>query len=487
MRLVKNKDGYIIKCQDIENGIVKSNDYYCSRCNKTAIFVSSSHRNSSYFRHKNEELDDCYNYNKFNNDYFESNIMSEFHKNWQEIFPNENIEYKIEKKIKNIFADIYISNNTAFDICNIFETSKPTLIIEIQNSAISNETLKERNDFYIDDNTNLLWIFNIKDKCVIEKIVLFNETIIRIRLFGKHYFTELFKINEKPIVLLDNGGLFLYLVINKPDYDIDFIEVKKISRNIFLQELSNIINKEIKNISDTTNNKIKVYDYENSIINIKNTSNENKDKLRYIFYMLEKIPFKFFNTSFEDLLIFKEWYCNDCCFWNYLNNKNCYKCKNSKPFSIDDLIGILSIISNKSDIIRELFIRFIEKNKKEIKTIINFGKYKNEKLIDLPINYLEWLLENKNDKYCKCNKTKNGDICSNCKLYEDIEFIIMYSIERIRRFFNSIFDHGEMMYFDYTIIDFVKNYNKENNKQLLLQIKNKLGNEDCKKYNYVYK
>lgn len=56
----------------------------------------------------------------------------------------------------------------------------------------------------------------------------------------------------------------------------------------------------------------------------------------------------------------------------------------------------------------------------------------------------------------------------------------MYSIERIRRFFNSIFDHGEMMYFDYTIIDFVKNYNKENNKQLLLQIKNKLGNEDFK-------
>ena len=56
----------------------------------------------------------------------------------------------------------------------------------------------------------------------------------------------------------------------------------------------------------------------------------------------------------------------------------------------------------------------------------------------------------------------------------------MYSIERIRRFFNSIFVHGEMMYFDYTIIDFVKNYNKENNKKLLLQIKNKLGNEDFK-------
>jgi hypothetical protein len=48
----------------------------------------------------------------------------------------------------------------------------------------------------------------------------------------------------------------------------------------------------------------------------------------------------------------------------------------------------------------------------------------------------------------------------------------MYSIERIRRFFNSIFDHGEMMYFDYTIIDFVKNYNDTNfNKMVLAECK----------------
>lgn len=206
MRLVKNKDGLIIKCQDIENGIVKSNEYFCNRCNNNVIYVSSSDRNSSYFRHNIKGLDNC-KYYKYNNDDFDCNIMSDFHKNWQEIFPNENIEYKIEKDNKKHFADIYISNNTPFNICNIFETCKNNMIIEIQNSAISYETLKERNNYYIDDDTNLLWIFNIKDKCTIEKIVLFNEILFRIRLNGKHYFTELFKINNKPTILLDNGGL----------------------------------------------------------------------------------------------------------------------------------------------------------------------------------------------------------------------------------------------------------------------------------------
>ena len=235
MRLVKNKEGLIIKCQDIENGIVRSNDYFCNRCDNYVIFVSSSNRNSSYFRHKKQ----CCNYYKFNNDdNLDYNIMSDFHKNWQEIFPNENIEYKIEKNNKKHFADIFISYISPFNISNIFENCKNNIIIEIQYSQISYETLKDRTEHYIDTDTNLLWIFNIKDKCIIEKIVLFNETILRVRLTGKHYFTELFKINNNHKILLDNGGLFLYLVINHPEYDNEFLEVKKISRKIFLQELA---------------------------------------------------------------------------------------------------------------------------------------------------------------------------------------------------------------------------------------------------------
>ncbi len=32
MRIARNSEGSLIKCQDIENGVVKSNEYYCNNC-----------------------------------------------------------------------------------------------------------------------------------------------------------------------------------------------------------------------------------------------------------------------------------------------------------------------------------------------------------------------------------------------------------------------------------------------------------------------
>lgn len=131
MRLARNSEGSIIKCQDIENGIVRSNEYYCNKCDNKVYYVSGSERNCSHFRHEQDKSCIYYN-NQCKNDCFESNIMSEFHRNWQEIFPNENIEYKITKNNKKHYADIYISSHTIFNICDIFETSKNNIVIEIQ-------------------------------------------------------------------------------------------------------------------------------------------------------------------------------------------------------------------------------------------------------------------------------------------------------------------------------------------------------------------
>ena len=114
----------------------------------------------------------------------------------------------------------------------------------------------------------MLWIFNVNGKCDTERVVLFNETIYRLRLKRTHYFTELFRIKEKPNILLDNGRIYLYLIINKPEYDKELLQVKKISKKIFLQQISNILGKEIKHVCNTSNNKFKVYDYENIIMNI---------------------------------------------------------------------------------------------------------------------------------------------------------------------------------------------------------------------------
>jgi len=462
MRLAQNNEGNLIKCQDIENGIIKSNEYYCNKCNNIVFFVSKSERNCSYFKHKNNS---CIYYISKDNNYYEENIMSKFHMNWQEMFPNENIEYKIEKNNKIHYADIYISNDNVFNIFNIFEKNKNNLIIEIQYSAISYDTLYERETFYVSNNTNLLWIFDIKNKCEIEKIVLFKETIYKIRLNSKHYFTELFKINNNPNILLDNGGLNLFLIINNPCYDKDLLIVKKINKSLFLNELSKILNKKLIHNFDTSNNKINLYDYESII----NKCNQNKNELRYIFYILETIPFCELNDMFDEYDILKcnydfKWSCNNCSFKNYWNKNNCYKCKYSKPFNIDDLISILSILSNKNKSIINLFVNFIEKNKTKIKSKLNFGKYSNYKLVDIPIDYLKWLCDNKNDKYCKCHKN-NDYFCINCKLYEDIYYILRYSKENIINKFMSIIDCDNIRYFDYTITDFVDNYNKCNNKK----------------------
>lgn len=52
MRLARNSEGSIIKCQDIENGVVKSNEYYCNKCDNIVFYISGSERNCSHFRHK---------------------------------------------------------------------------------------------------------------------------------------------------------------------------------------------------------------------------------------------------------------------------------------------------------------------------------------------------------------------------------------------------------------------------------------------------
>jgi len=481
MRLATNSEGYIIKCQDIENGVVKSNEYYCNKCDNVVFYISGSERNCSHFRHKKDKS--CIYYDNQNtDDCFEANIMSEFHSNWQEIFPNENIEYKIENNDKKHYADIYISSHTTFNICDIFETDKNNMVIEIQYSAISYYTLYEREKHYTSDDTNLLWIFNVNGKCDIERVVLFNETIYRLRLKGKHYFTELFRIKEKPNILLDNGGIYLFLIINKPEYDKELLQVKKISRKIFLQQISNILDKEIKHVCDTSNNKVKVYDYENTIMNIQEISNKNKDQLRYIFYVLETIPFSYLNEMFEqyddNIDNDEKWYCDNCSFNNFCSNYKCWKCKCSKPFNMNELVSILSIISNKNQHIIDIFIRFIEKNKANINTTISFGKYLGYELVDIPSKYLDWLKENRNDMYCKCHIC--NDICKNCKLYEDINYVLRYSCKSIKEFFMTFYKHDDIRYFDYTFTDFVYNYNKTNDSNILLQINNRLYNEDFK-------
>src|SRR5690606_384153 len=65
-----------------------------------------------------------------------------WHKSWKESFPIENREVVIEKYDKKHFADLYTCDD---------------IIIELQNSSISSEMIKEREEFY---GKKLLWVLN---------------------------------------------------------------------------------------------------------------------------------------------------------------------------------------------------------------------------------------------------------------------------------------------------------------------------------------
>jgi hypothetical protein len=115
----------------------------------------------SYFRHdkEGEKETECEYYSDRSTEEKKNekdNRKSEYHNHWQNIFPIEYLEYKIEENNKKHFADIYIYNNNNKEIeindennKSLFKNYKPkSLIIEIQYSKISEETLKERTLFY---------------------------------------------------------------------------------------------------------------------------------------------------------------------------------------------------------------------------------------------------------------------------------------------------------------------------------------------------
>lgn len=114
---IEPKPGAVGKCQICRNQVKA----YCGKINVW------------HWRHKN--LPDC-------DSFYEP--MSEWHKNWQNQFPEDWRETVLERKGKKHFADIFTSNG---------------LVIEFQHSSISLEKIKEREDFYI----KMIWVVDAID------------------------------------------------------------------------------------------------------------------------------------------------------------------------------------------------------------------------------------------------------------------------------------------------------------------------------------
>ena len=120
----------------IENAY-KKETYYCPVCSeKLRIKAASSANIRTHFAHIRKCTDDY------------SPDMSEWHYNWQLMFPEECREIPLEKDGEKHRADILINNT----------------VIEFQHSPIKSDEINRRNEFYTSLGYNMVWVFDANDK-----------------------------------------------------------------------------------------------------------------------------------------------------------------------------------------------------------------------------------------------------------------------------------------------------------------------------------
>ncbi len=462
VNIVINKEKKRVKANDIDKGIIISKEYYCICCDSRMIYVKGSEYDDKYgnkitreshFKHKNSMIEnECKNkkYNGYTKKDMENeynNEKSDFHKYWQDMFNTDNLEHKIMENNKIHYADIYIECDDKIDLKinnnleqvmgeSILSNYLPNkLVIEIQHSRISNEKMIERTNFYHKDDINreIIWIFDLQKKVKkIEKIITYNETKYRLKLMNQneHDFQELFKITDyKPIVILDNSGNMLYYIKDIPKFDSDYLDVIGIRRDDFLSQLSKYVNKELIYNGEIVKDTVKIIDYESAVINLKNVDEENKNKLRYIFYIIEYI-------SYNELML----------------------PENFNSEFINNIYMYLMFYSKKSEKVRSMFKIFLERNRRVYKNKLNFGKECGKEMNEISFNYLYWVfkefkLDNIISYYKEYDDIDDGiagnnlddwkinKICSNVDLYENIYNYIKENIEY----------YNDLKYEDYNI------------------------------------
>lgn len=105
---------------------------FCPGCNSTVI-GNKGEIKAKYWRHKSKECDSWYE------------PMSLWHLTWQNYFPLKNQEIVLKDTVTNNLhrADIMLDNG---------------LVIEVQNSPIKQEEIRQRESFY--GKHNMIWIIN---------------------------------------------------------------------------------------------------------------------------------------------------------------------------------------------------------------------------------------------------------------------------------------------------------------------------------------
>lgn len=234
MFIGKNKVTGVVT--DIKDAILTPNQsYICPICGADLILKNGSVV-VPHFAHKSGM--DC--------DTFTSD-MSEWHKNWQEVFPLQNREHVEELQItvgeyKN---NAYIHSFERPAMKRLVQGYKDTdiitlkhradvracgYIIEFQNSPISREEFNERNWFYTKIGCKVVWVFNFTEEWSKKRIKVLsnrdaNSTLCQWN-YAKSTFKDFLPQRQKDVVV------YFQFVENFRDYVDRYVHPRPIEDNI---------------------------------------------------------------------------------------------------------------------------------------------------------------------------------------------------------------------------------------------------------------
>ena len=138
MFVAKDKEGNRVTIEEAARG----GEYFCPLCgDRVIVKAKESEAVSEHFAHKNKV--ECDSWRSV------ANVMSEWHRAWQNCFPKECREVVVQSGGVKHIADVLINNDT---------------VIEFQHSPITAEEIAERNRFYTECGYKVVWVFDADGK-----------------------------------------------------------------------------------------------------------------------------------------------------------------------------------------------------------------------------------------------------------------------------------------------------------------------------------
>lgn len=335
-----------VRSDVLASGVARSIEFECPCCSKSLGFVA--HKLTPHFRHKAGEscIIDKNNIEKIHRECENiiKNQMSNFHKNWQSIFPQENQEIRITRRGITHISDIMIETSTEEQSINFVDDSDNYLLkvgtgklfIEIQHSPLSKDQVEKRETFYrrnkIENENNsrmktfhdLLWIIDISETEFMQsnietldmkytKFAFPTKHSIALANLFEYYSTR--NTYSRPNVLLDTGLTDLYFLEDFPRLNTEFVMTNCLSKKEFFTQLKKYVSLHSDKLNLVSKNSVEgqsAYIYSNNycfaINNIRSLSYDRRLIINDLCNLLEIIPLPMLRTFHSKLSVHEDNY-----------------------------------------------------------------------------------------------------------------------------------------------------------------------------------